>query len=168
MYQLNWIWSYLKNLKSIQTYCLELSEVKYMKINEWTAATLSKIYTLMTFVTERNDAQVQIMVGTLVLDLESHLIVFKVAICMHKLKYWFLLQVYPLTNTRILYFLLNDSLLICMMIVTRRTSSWMLNKGREHYLLSIQEGNLVLVVWSSIYSNQKRLFNFFLIFLYTT
>ena len=139
-----------------------------MKINEWTAAALSKIDTLKTFVTERNDAQVQIMVGTLVLDLESHLIVFKVAICMHKLKYWFLLQVYPLTNTRILYFLLNDSLLICMMIVTRRTSSWMLNKGREHYLLSIQEGNLVLVVWSSIYSNQKRLFNFFLIFLYTT
>ena len=121
----------------------------------------------MTFLTKRNDAQVQIMVGTLVLDLESHLIVFKVAICMHKLKYWFLLQVYPLTNTRILYFLLNDSLLICMMIVTRRTSSWMLNKGREHYLLSIQEGNLVLVVWSSIYSNQKRLFNFFLICLCT-
>ena len=106
------------------------------------------------------------MVVTVVLDFGSHLIVFKVAICMHKLKYWFLLQVYPLTNTRILYFLLNDSLLICMMIVTRRTSSWMLNKGREHYLLSIQEGNLVLVVWSSIHSKQKILFNFSLICLF--
>ena len=41
----------------------------------------------MKFVSKLNDAQVQIMVGTLVLDLESHLIVFKVAICMHKLKY---------------------------------------------------------------------------------
>ena len=82
----------------------------------------------------------EIMVGTLVLDFGSHLIVFKVAICMHKLKYWFLLQVYPLTNTRILYFLLNDSLLICTMIVTRRTNRGMLNKGREHYLLSFKRG----------------------------
>ena len=71
-------------IQIIQKYYLDLC---YSKINEQTSDALYKIYTLATFVTEINDAQVQIMVGTLVLDLESHLIVFKVAICMHKLKY---------------------------------------------------------------------------------
>ena len=72
----------VKDIQIIQKYYLDHS-----KINEQISAALYKINTLPTFVTETNDAQVQIMVGTLVLDLESHLIVFKVAICMHKLKY---------------------------------------------------------------------------------
>ena len=74
----------VKDIQIIQKYYLNL---RYSKINEQISAALYKINTLTTFVTETNDAQVEIMVGTLVLDLESHLIVFKVAICMHKLKY---------------------------------------------------------------------------------
>ena len=77
----------VKYIQIIQKYYLDLLFTSYSKINEQTSDALYKIYTLATFVTEINDAQVQIMVGTLVLDLESHLIVFKVAICMHKLKY---------------------------------------------------------------------------------
>ena len=77
----------VEDIQIIQKYYLDLRFTSYSKINEQISAALYKINTLPTFVTKTNDAQVQIMVGTLVLDLESHLIVFKVAICMHKLKY---------------------------------------------------------------------------------